>query len=209
VVAAAKESTVVQEGFFGDTKVINKKTMAVKGSIGFVPDGLIGVPQVTNQALLRLKMVVLVEQPSKEEASNMVPMTGAYGTVRWKRFFEKTGWQRDEVAFTYLRRCYTGVYQGRFMTDPSNLKDGAVKCRQYDDLLGAFKPDVAMITQAFEDSRDEAAFYRLTLSDISKARVLTEKGKRVILLMGSGPVKHYFPSLSGALKNWAGSWWDL
>jgi hypothetical protein len=177
--------------------------------VGFVPDGLVAVPKITDSDIGRIRLVVLCEQPAKDEANNMCPMTGPYGTVRWKRFFEKTGWQRDEVGFTFLRRCYTPLYQGRYQATPAALVDGAKKCRAHDDLLTAFRPDTALITNAFEDSREEAAYYRLTLADISKARGLTDKGKRVILLMGTGPVKHYLPSLSGGLKNWAGSWFSL
>lgn len=176
--------------------------------VGFVPDGLLEDTDLTLEKLSLLKMVVIQEMPSKEESALFAPLTGAYGYHRWKQYFEKTGWQREEVGFSYIRRCYSGIKEGRPMISAAEAKDAVVKCRQYDVILKEFKPDTALVTHSFSDVLKTEAYYRMVLADLNKARVLTDRGLRVILLVGHVPQKAYLPSLDGK-KAWAGSWWSL
>lgn len=174
-----------------------------------MPDGLYRDTLLTDDKVKRLNLLVINEMPSKEEANLISPLAGSYGYARWKMFFEKTGWEADEVGFTFLRRCYAGLYQGRVMASAADARDGAKKCRQYDTLLGLFAPDTALVTHAMEDTIKTQAYYRMMLADLSKARTLTREGCRVILLMGRAPVQYFLPSLGDGYIKWCGSYFSL
>lgn len=176
--------------------------------LGFVPDGLYLPPSETPD-LSKLRCVVQAEMPTKDEVNIGTPLAGEYGYARWLRFFQAAGWQRDEIGFTHLTRCYrwNPVDKKPGLTGAS-AKDAYKKCREYDRLLTAFRPDVAVISQSPTDTIQTPAYYRLIVADLVKARTLADRGLRPIVLLGDAPLRYWFPNLSGT-KRWYGGWFPL
>lgn len=184
---------------------------ALRNRIGFVSDNKfcpVGDREKSFD-INAVKLVVVQEYPSKDEANQMSVLSGSYGYYRWKAYFEKSGLQPAEVAFTYLLRCYPGVKDGSPMITSTELKDAIKKCRQYDTLIPLFKPNLAVITNGIDEVQKTPALYRLILADISKAVRLSSYGYRPLLLMGNMPRQAYFPGLQGGSKVWGGTYLEL
>jgi hypothetical protein len=181
---------------------IDKKTLGM----GFVEDGT--AADVSNWA--KLRCVVVSEMPSRDEVNLGTPLAGDSGYARWKRFFETAGWQREEVGFTWVTRCYkwNPVARKPGLTGAS-ASDAMKKCRHYDKIVPAFKPTTAVISQSPSDCIITPAFYRLIVADLTKARLLADKGLRPLILLGEVAKDQYFPNLKGAKKWYGGSWFVL
>lgn len=173
--------------------------------LGFVKDGLYDL----NDGWDKLRVVVVSEMPSKNEVNIGDPLAGPDGYANWIRYYQAAGFQREEVGFTWLTRCYKWNHAAR---KPgligTSAKDAYKKCRTHDRIIPAFRPDVAVLSQNPVDAIVTQAFYRLILADLRKARLLADHGMRPLVLLGDAPIRHYFPNLQGT-KKWFGSYFTL
>lgn len=86
-------------------------------------------------------------------------------------------------------------------------KEAESFCRQYDDKLRAFNPNLFVVSLHPSALLRSSAATRLVRLDCQKAFKFAEEGYKVLLLMGDKAMGVFLPHLSG-VKRWRGSYFE-
>jgi hypothetical protein len=141
--------------------------------------------------------------PSSTDLINGMFWSGRSAEVWIKSMLEPAGISINDVLITGAMRCRGPK------TPVGPILDNAVKvCRQYDDQLKIFGPNLAIATYSLADTRKVLALSRLVIADFKKAVRMSDRGFKPVVLMGDAPSKLIFPYMTG-LRHWRGQYTEL
>lgn len=148
---------------------------------------------------------------TKDDVLEQEPLSGAQGYV-WKQLLiEELGHSIDDVLVSAAVRCSPPNDIKGKPAYPSGFlgKAAELNCRQYDDGLIKFDPNVFLITLHPRTIPTVGAHRVQIQRDVSKAFGFARRGYRPCVLFGEGAAQLYFPYMNnnGGLKNWRGHWW--
>ncbi len=154
----------------------------------------------------------IFDMVGSDDVLERVPLAGAQGYYWQKILIEEQGLRRDEVLLSNAIRCKQPndvngrpKYPTGFVQKPAELN-----CRQYDNSLIDFDPNVFVITLHPRTIRTVGAHQIQIIRDVAKAVSFSRRGYRPAVLFGEGVAELYFPWMknNGGPKNWRGHWWQ-
>ncbi len=153
----------------------------------------------------------IFDVPTKDDILEQTPLSGGSGWAWKKMLLEELGHTMEDVLVSYALRCAppNGPF-GRPDYPTAWLgKQAELRCRQYDDKLIEFNPNVFLIT-LHPRTVSTVGCHRVQIQrDVSKAFEFARRGYRPCVLFGEAPAELYFPAMvnNGGIKNWRGHWW--
>ena len=122
-----------------------------------------------------------------------------------KRLVERLGYKREDVFVGNTLRC----------RPPNNVypvgdlaKKAARACRQYDQSVRAFNPNLFVVSYHPAAILRTPSLYRSTLRSVDLAFKKAAEGYRPCVLMGDTALHLVAPHLRGGLKLWNRHWWE-
>lgn len=160
------------------------------------------------------KIAVMTNAPDDVEISEREPFVGAYGRM-FMRVSEKAGFTRGDILIASSIACHT---PNTFYPIGQMRKDAERACRWQDAIqnrdlapggLDAYNPDTYLISYHPVDVSKKWTLKRIFENDIIKARRLSDRGMRVLILLGEKPMNLVTPWLNGGVTKWRGSYGKL
>ena len=189
---------------------------AFSQGVGFVPDFIGSNP----------KIGILLDKPTKDEATNRQAFTSGYSRFFFSTVGKELGISKENLIVSHVLRCASFEYPtGKMKVDAERV------CRSWDNKsvgpgglptisggLIKWDPNLFIITFGLDDclemSRSEKAksdaFHACMINDFAKALRFAGSGFRPMVLMGKEPM-HLFPftrKWQGGVKAWRGHWWE-
>ena len=143
-----------------------------------------------NQTNLNIRKKYFPDIPEKIRKLGM-PLVGKSGMALNQWFFNPLGIKREQTILANTLRCLPPKHGESHYPIGEERKEAEQHCRQYDNLIEAFKPDIAIITIHPAAVLREAAPYPLVLMDFQKARDFVKAGTRPVVLTGGKAVKRF------------------
>lgn len=134
-----------------------------------------------------------------------MPLVGRSGRFWLHALIEKAGFTRDDILICNTLRCHPP--HDKYPTGKMR-KEAERMCRQYDDKLREYNPDLFVITAHPAMLLRSSAMYRLVARDVEKTFALAAKGFRPVLLMGDKAMGTFAPWANGGVKRWRGHVWE-
>ena len=157
------------------------------------------------------KIAFIMDIPTGDDIIEQYPFSGAQGFVWTKILIEDLGYKKEDVLITHAIRCKPENDKYGKPKYPSSFpqKQAELNCRQYDEALVKFDPNVFVITLHPRSIHTVGCHQVQIQRDVSKALSFANKGYRPAVLFGDGPAQLYFPYIkdNGGLKSWRGHWW--
>ncbi len=148
---------------------------------------------------------------TKDDILDQEMLSGAQGFAWKKLLLDELGHDTDDVLVSAAIRCCPPTdIKGKPDYPKSWLgKQAEMNCRQYDDALIKFDPNVFVITLHPRTIPTVGAHRVQIQRDVSKAFEFARKGHRPCVLFGEGAAQLYFPYMvnNGGLKSWRGHYW--
>jgi hypothetical protein len=158
------------------------------------------------------KIAVMLEAPGETEIEEGVPLSGKAGQLWCHWLLESNGYTRENCVVCNTLRCRpkgVGKAKDKWNQYPTGKLRAQAEayCRQYDDKLIAWGPDVFVATMHPAALLRTPAFVGLVQADMAKAFRLAERGYKPLVLMGDKAMGLCAPWLVGGVKAWRGHWW--
>jgi uracil-DNA glycosylase family 4 len=153
------------------------------------------------------KLAIVLDSPQKGDILDEGFWRGAVGRSYEKKYLAPVGLTRADVIISAAIRCRPA--KGDWPSPESLGKIGASCCRQYDDLLRAYMPDLAIASFGVVDVTKTPALYRLVIAALEKAMRFRERGFRPVVLMGGEATRLVMPFTGGGMKKWQGHYSEI
>lgn len=151
------------------------------------------------------KILIIMEYPGKEDVVNNQPLSGKMGKFIAYKLFSPLNISRNDLVICNVIRCHPpdGIYPTGTYKNKAELA-----CRQHDNQIKKFDPEVFVITFDLKTILKESAFLDLAQRDISRALDFSNMGYKTAVLMGEKAISLKFqvpfnPG-KGGLKSWRG-----
>jgi len=147
-----------------------------------------------------------LEAAGKQEILCRTPLAGPAGQFWLRGLMEPFGLRREDVLIANVLRCHPP--KNTYPT--GKLRDLAEHhCRQYDEAIRAFSPNLFIVTFHPAAILRTPAYYEPTKRAVEKALGFLERGFRPCLLMGDKAAKLVFPIIAEEnLTRWQGHWFQ-
>ena len=170
------------------------------------------------------KLAILCSAPTKGEILEQIPWRGPQGWLYTRMFLDNIGIPRNEVLIAHVLRCRPPFKRiggtGDSYPRGADRRNAEITCRQYDQRhtyrgvlqdggIKDFAPDTFLTTFEPEKALEVTAYQRIIQEDIKKAWRLTEKGRRVCVLMGTPAFEMFADGREdeGGVKTFRGDYW--
>lgn len=148
---------------------------------------------------------------TKDDILEQEMLSGAQG-YNWKKLLiEELGYNLSDVLVSSAIRCCPPSGIGGKPDYPKGFLGRAAElnCRQYDQALIDFDPNVFVLTLHPRTVQTIGAHRVMIQRDVAKAFSFAKRGYRPCVLLGEGACQLYFPAMNnnGGLKNWRSHFW--